>query len=102
MERCPREGLEHRIAEALQDQIFCQSLLKPGIRHKRTDFLMSVHVALQDLPNLPTITPTSNGGSPTGPAPPPTAARRRQGAENGIETELEFHCERLNVKELCE
>jgi len=57
--------LEHRIAEALQDQVFCQSLLKHGVRHECADFFMSVHLALQDLPNLPTITQTSYGGSTT-------------------------------------
>lgn len=52
--------LEHRIAEALQDQIFRQSLLKHGIRHESADLFMSVYMVLQDLPNLPTITQTSN------------------------------------------
>ena len=37
--------LEHRIAEASQDQTFRYSPLKRGIRHKCADFLKSVHVA---------------------------------------------------------
>ena len=45
--------LEHRIAEALQDQVFWQSLLKHGVRQECADFFMSVHLALQDCPTSP-------------------------------------------------